>query len=353
MQTANTVFGIQQHTSPKHCRAFRTAQQVPMQMSGEGITLNDKHFDGTTDIYMPHVSTTCFKAYQANAEYQDDGISDNSDVSQDTMSCPTPSLSNLHWRANNKKPLIKNYLGAWLLKRAATTWPSSLRLHRMRRSPGWDLVLSSQLTRRLQIKSCPQRRVANESFDPVQRIETKPKDDPFELKLELWLWVAWTWPLHLGPRECNSIAAVRDVGLCHFHFLAETGKWTAMVQFGIFGVATLRPPSSKGNQILEMSPCIWHHQETRSAFLRRFSLHPWYLVKEYLWFSISTKNMDHACLQMFESQRVDSALTWQDAFLFGQEGQGICWRDFGSCGRGICGWFFGYLFRPLQQRRVA
>ena len=53
-----------------------------------------------------------------------------------------------------------------------------------------------------------------------------------------------------------------------------------MVQFGIFGVATsLRPPSSKGNQILEMSPCIWHHQETRSAFLRRFSLHPWYLVK--------------------------------------------------------------------------
>jgi hypothetical protein len=67
-----------------------------MQMSGEGITLNDKHFDGTTDIYMPHVSTTCFKAYQASAEYQGDGISDDSDVSQDNMSCPTPSLSNLH-----------------------------------------------------------------------------------------------------------------------------------------------------------------------------------------------------------------------------------------------------------------
>lgn len=96
MQTANTVFGIQQHTSPKHCRAFRTAQQVPMQMSGEGITLNDKHFDSTTDIYMPHVSTTCFKAYQASAEYQGDGMSDDSDASQDNMSCPTPSLSNLH-----------------------------------------------------------------------------------------------------------------------------------------------------------------------------------------------------------------------------------------------------------------
>jgi hypothetical protein len=30
---------------------------------------------------------------------------------------------------------------------------------------------------------------------------------------------------------------------------------------------------------------------------------------EHLWFSISTKNVDHACLQMLESQRVDSALT--------------------------------------------
>ena len=72
--------------------------------------------------------------------------------------------------------------------------------------------------------------------------------------------------LHCGSQRCWSMP---------FHFLAETGKWTTMVQFGIFGVATLRPSSSKGNQILEMSPCIWHHQETRSAFLRS----PWYLVK--------------------------------------------------------------------------
>ena len=95
MQTANTVVGIQQHTSPKHCRAFRTAQQAPMQMSDEGITLNNKHFDGTTDIYMPHASTTCFKAYKASAEYQGDGMSDDSDASQEDMSSSKPQLSPL------------------------------------------------------------------------------------------------------------------------------------------------------------------------------------------------------------------------------------------------------------------
>ncbi|CAK9013314.1 Integrase catalytic domain-containing protein [Durusdinium trenchii] len=83
--TANTVVRVQQY-SPEHCKFHRTAQQAPMNASDEGITLIDKHFDGTTDIYMPYPHTACFQAYKASASYTGDGVSDDTDASQDNMS---------------------------------------------------------------------------------------------------------------------------------------------------------------------------------------------------------------------------------------------------------------------------
>ena len=93
-QTAKTVVRIQhKHKSPKHCKFHRTAQQAPMQLTDDGIVLNNKHFDGTTDLYMPYASTTCFEAYRADAGYQGDGMSDDTDASQDDMSTSTTSQS--------------------------------------------------------------------------------------------------------------------------------------------------------------------------------------------------------------------------------------------------------------------
>ncbi|CAK9008829.1 unnamed protein product [Durusdinium trenchii] len=83
--TANTVVRVQQY-SPEHCKFHRTAQQAPMNASDEGITLIDKHFDGATDIYMPYPHTACFQAYKASASYTGDGVSDDTDASQDNMS---------------------------------------------------------------------------------------------------------------------------------------------------------------------------------------------------------------------------------------------------------------------------
>lgn len=60
-----------------------------MLYTDEGVMMNHKHFDGSTDIYTPYASTTCFKAYQANADYQGDGVNEDSDASQDNMSTST------------------------------------------------------------------------------------------------------------------------------------------------------------------------------------------------------------------------------------------------------------------------
>ena len=91
--------------SPQHCKFHRTATQASMTYTTEGIELRDKHFDGTEEIYMPHKSNTCFKAYQTNAEYQGDGISDDSDVSQDDMSTSKaqPSLTRQQQKALDKE----------------------------------------------------------------------------------------------------------------------------------------------------------------------------------------------------------------------------------------------------------
>lgn len=48
-QPANTVVRIQQQQSPKHYH--RTGAQAPMIITDDGVTLNQRHFDGTTDIY--------------------------------------------------------------------------------------------------------------------------------------------------------------------------------------------------------------------------------------------------------------------------------------------------------------
>ena len=92
--------------SRQHCKFHRTATQASMTYTTEGIELRDKHFDGTEEIYMPHKSNTCFKAYQTNAEYEGDGISDDSDVSQDDMStskAQQPSLTRQQQKALDKE----------------------------------------------------------------------------------------------------------------------------------------------------------------------------------------------------------------------------------------------------------
>eukprot|EP00435_Cladocopium_sp_Y103_P039269 s577_g10.t1 len=104
--TANTVVRIQQQHSPKHYEFHSTAAQAPMTITDDGITLNHRHFDGTTDIYMPYRCDTCFKAYQASAEYDGDGMSEDSDASQDDMSTsttPQPSLTRQQQKALDKE----------------------------------------------------------------------------------------------------------------------------------------------------------------------------------------------------------------------------------------------------------
>lgn len=70
---------------------------APLIYHDEGITLADRHFDGTEDVYMPQPCTTYFTAYQASNDYEGDGMSDDTDASQDDMrTSPTTTTGNHH-----------------------------------------------------------------------------------------------------------------------------------------------------------------------------------------------------------------------------------------------------------------
>ena len=95
------------HDSPDSCTDAQAAHRSPFVCTDNGILLNDKHFDGTTEIYMPVASTTYFQAYQAHVDYEGDGLSDDTDASQDDMSTTTTDKKQPRLTRQEQKALDK------------------------------------------------------------------------------------------------------------------------------------------------------------------------------------------------------------------------------------------------------
>lgn len=97
---ANTTTNAQ-FDDPQHCKhsirdpPIVCTQHAALVATDDGITLQDKHFDGTIDIYMPYATNTFFQAYKTSHEYDGDGMSDDSDASQDDMSTSTTTSTTL------------------------------------------------------------------------------------------------------------------------------------------------------------------------------------------------------------------------------------------------------------------